>query len=370
MNNKYPVIPWAQPKYWNHEKEYVIDALDSTWISGGSYIHKLESKFSSWLGVDCSLTVSSGTAAINLAFLGLNLQRGDEVVIPGFCFLAAANIAIQMGLKPVFADVDKKTWCLTVDNIRSVCSSKTKAVVLVHTYGNSSDIESIVSYCHDKGIYVIEDVAEAIGTKVNGKLLGSYGDISCFSFQATKTITSGEGGMVVTNIKKYYDNMKLYRSHGMNKRRYWHEVAGNNFRLTNLQAALVYAQFEERDRVFSSKINIYTQYIKRLHNIKGVGLQKIDDNITPVIWAVAIKVSSKYFQQGRDKLMSQMMEQGVETRPGFYAASIMQHLYEINLGKLPISEDLGENIICLPIGPSLSDDNINYICDVLSGLKQ
>ena len=362
-------IPWAAPNYWGNEIKYVNEALESTWISGGVFVDKIEDSFSDFFNKKHALAVSNGTAAIHLAYLGLNLKPGDEVIVPGFGFMAASNIALQMGLKPVFAEVDPDTWCLSVEELSRCITSKTKTILPVHTYGNVCRMDEISELANDYGIPVIEDCAESLASKYKQKYAGTYGTISTFSFQATKTITTGEGGLVITEDEAISRKMKLYRSHGMDrsKKYYWHELPGHNFRLTNFQAAMGVAQFEKLDTIIINKQRVYEEYKKHLSGADGLVMQKFETEVEPVVWAVSIKLDVNAFPQGRHKVISQLHEKGIETRPGFYAASKLK-IYDCP--SLPVCEEISENIISLPSFPTLQNDQISYICEQLIHLKK
>lgn len=365
----YNTIPWAKPDYWGNEIEYVNKALQSTWISGGAYVDQLEKEFNSILNKKHVLAVSNGTTAIHLAFLGLDIKPGDEIIVPGFCFLAAANIALLVGAKPVFVEVDKDTWCIDLNDLEKKITNKTKAIVPVHTYGNVCDMDAIMMIANKNGIPVIEDCAESLFSKYKGKQSGSFGLINTFSFQATKTITTGEGGLVVTDNDAIAEKMRLYRSHGMNRQKiiYWHELPGHNFRLTNLQAALGVAQLEKADEIIKERKRVYGTYCKLLKDIDGIHFQKINNGIEPLIWAIALKVDEKHFPEGRDTVMKKLGEAGIETRPGFYASSMLP-IYEKH--SLPACEDISKNVISLPSFPTLTDEQIVFICNALIKLKK
>jgi perosamine synthetase len=360
-------IPWAKPDFWGNEENYVLEALKSTWISGGRFVDKLEEEFRKVLGKKYCLAVSNGTTAIHLAYFGLNVRPGDEIIIPGFCFLAAANVAVQMGAKPVFAEVDPDTWCLDPIDLRRKITSKTKAIVPVHTYGNVCDMSAIMSIANEKGIPVIEDCAESLFSTYKGKQSGTFGIVNTFSFQATKTITTGEGGLVVTDDDAIAETMALYRSHGMNRQKviYWHEVPGHNFRLTNMQAALGVAQLEEVNKIIGERRRVYETYCRLLKNIPGLELQKITPGVDPLIWAVALKLDPESFPQGREEIMKSMHVLGIETRPGFFSSSILE-IYHPH--SLPVCEYVSKNVISVPSYPTLKDNQIEYICEQL--LKQ
>lgn len=361
-------ITWAKPDYWGNEIEYVNKALASSWISGGEYIDRLENDFKAHLNKKHILAVSNGTTAIHLAYLGLDIKPGDEIIIPGFCFLAAANIAILAGAKPVFAEVDKDTWCIDLNDLERKITSRTKAIVPVHTYGNVCDMDGIMQLSKSKNIPVLEDCAESLFSKYDGKQSGEFGLVNTFSFQATKTITTGEGGLVVTDDDEIAEKMMLYRSHGMNRNKiiYWHELAGHNFRLTNLQAALGVAQLEKVKIIVKERKRVYEVYSKFIKGIDGIKLQKIEGIVDPVIWAVAFELDPEAFPQGRDGVILQMHEAGIETRPGFYASSLLK-LYDKH--SLPVSEQISRTVISVPSFPTLSNNQIEYICNQLIRLK-
>ena len=203
MKKKIPkIIPWSKPKIFGEENKLVNKAINSTWISGGEYIQKLEEQFRSFFTVKYAYLVSNGTAAIHATFLALNFKSNDEIIVPGFGYMAAANIAKLMNMKVKFADVDRDTFCVTLNNIKKLTSKKTIAVVVIHTYGNIFEIQKIKTWCKKKKIKLIEDAAEAICTRYKKKLAGTFGDVGTFSLHATKSITTGEGGLVITNNKK------------------------------------------------------------------------------------------------------------------------------------------------------------------------
>lgn len=362
-------IPWARPDYWGNERQYVNEALDSSWISGGEFVNRLESDFQNFLNRKHVLAVSNGTTALHLAYLALEISPGDEIIIPGFCYLAAANIALQMGAKPVFAEIDFETWCLDPVNIESKITKNTKAIVAVHTYGNICDLEAMQSISLKHQVPIIEDCAESLFSTYKGMQSGCFGLISTFSFQATKTITTGEGGLVVTDSDQLAKIMKLYRSHGMdrNKAVYWHELPGHNFRLTNLQAALGVAQMEKADKIIESRINVYNLYKNYLGNRDGIFFQKFNDNVEPLVWAVAVRLDSDYFKYERDKIIKKLSEKGIETRPGFYSSNLL-NIYDHH--DVPVCEKISKNVISFPSYPTLESKQIEFICNSFLNLMK
>lgn len=362
-------IPWAKPDYWGREQEYVGEALASTWISGGPFVDRFEREFAAFCGGGHALACSNGTSALHMAYLAVGIGPGDEVIVPGFAFLAVANIALQLGAEPVFAEVDPATWCLSAGAVEARISSRTKAIVPVHTYGNVCDMESILELAKRRGIPVVEDTAEAFASRYGGRVAGTMGAIGTFSFQATKTITTGEGGMVITADERLRDAMALYRSHGMlRKVFYWHELAGHNFRLTNMQAALGVAQLERIDTILAERQRVRGLYESLLDAMDGVTRQQVTAKAEPVVWTVAVKLDPRAYPQGRDAVLAHMGEAGIETRPGFYSPRQMPHIYRCS--PLPISEEISRSVISLPTYPTLQHEDIERICATLAGLRR
>lgn len=359
-------IPWAKPEFLGNERNYVDKALTSTWISDGSFVRRFENDLSRIMGIPYSVSTSNGTTAIHLAYLALNIGRGDEIIVPGFGFLAAANIALHVGAKPVFVDIIDNNFCINPDKIENAISDRTKAIVPIHTYGNVCDMKRIMDIASSRKIPVIEDTAEAPFSQYKNEYAGTIGDLGCFSFQATKTITTGEGGLVATNNESLYEKMCLYRNHGMLKKRYWHEVPGHNFRLTNVQAAIGCAQLEKLELIIRERRRIYAQYRKHLNHVRGFRLQSFSPDVKPVPWTFAVYLDPEVFPQGRDRVMEQLNQTGIETRPGFYASSLLT-IYKKHT--VPLAENMSRHVICLPTYISLQNGQIQTICEEIKKLR-
>lgn len=359
------MIPWAKPNFIGNEKKFVIDALKSTWVSGGPYVNKFESEFSKKIKSKYIITTSNGTTSLNLALLGLKIGRDDEVIVPDFTFVAPGNVVLQVGATPVFADVDKNTWCIDPQSIENSITPNTKAIIAVHVYGNVCDMDKIMKIAKERNLYVIEDAAESAFSKYKEKYAGTFGEVGCFSFQATKTITMGEGGAVSTTNKNLFKIMKKIRNHGMTSKRYWHDIIGYNYRLTNLQAAIGCAQLQNLETILKNKKRILNSYLNKLKNVRGISFQFIPKDVKPILWAVAIKIDSEKLKINRDYLMKELLKKGIETRPGFYPFSVMPFY---NAPKCPIAETISKNIIVLPSFPSLKDNEIKYISESIKEL--
>jgi len=356
------MIPWNRPDYWGNERKYVLDALDSLWISGGDYHQRLTDGLTDWLEMPHGILTSNGTTALHLAMLALELKAGDEIIVPGFCFLAAANIATNMHLKPVFAEVDPRTWLVTAETLERCITPRTRVIVPVHTYGNVCDMNAILELAKRHNICVIEDCAESLFSTYENKQCGTFGHINCFSFQATKTITTGEGGFVVTRDTSFYETMRLYHSHGLAQRgRYDHQIHGFNFRLTNLQAALGLGQFEKRDAIIEARKQMHKLYTGRLAKNEHLTLQVFEEGVEPVLWAFAIELKD-HVKLSISDLFMQMLDRGVETRPGFISSSLLS-IFEPH--RLNVCENLSNRVISLPSYPTLKSSEINQVCDTL-----
>jgi perosamine synthetase len=363
MNHK---LNWYTFSFWGNEKLYVNEALDSTWLSGGKYLDKFESELSDKFNFSNAFLVSNGTAALQLAFLTIGIEPGDEVIVPAFGFMAAANVLKLMHAIPVFADIDKDHWCITAKSIQNKITSKTKAIVVIHNYGNIAEIEEIQHLANLKKIYLIEDCAESAFSKYNNKFCGSFGDLSTFSFHATKTISTGEGGMITCNKVALADKLTLIRSHGLRreKKHYWHEYFGNNFRMSNILAAIGLGQLEQSNEIIQNKIRVYNKYVEELKDEKKIRFQKISSDCEPVIWAIAISLSVNPIE--RDEIIEKLNNSGVECRPGFYTPDQLEIYNNGSFNNnFPNANYIAERSIVLPSYPKLKDEEIVIICEIL-----
>jgi len=314
------MVPVAEPDLSGRELEYLTDAFLSTWISSrGKYIDRFENDFSKFCGVDYGVSTSNGTVALHLALKALGVGSGDEVIIPDLTFAATINAVIHAGAIPVIVDVEDDFWTICPKEIEKAITSKTKAIIPVHIYGQPCDMESIMDIANKYSLYVIEDCAEAHGATFNGRKVGSFGDISCFSFFGNKIITTGEGGMCVTASSELDERMRMLRDHGMSKeKRYWHEEVGFNYRMTNLQAAIGCAQLERIDDILGENSRLEELYKEELANISGITWQKDSSSQrSKVVWLVTGLVDN------RDMLIEQMKKNGLDARPFFYPLSSM-----------------------------------------------
>ena len=302
---------------------------------------------------------------IHLAYLVLGLKPGDEIIVPGWGFLAAANVAKTLGLNLIFADVDPETFCVTSDNIKKVITRRTKLIVITHTYGNMCNVKEIVSLCRKKKICLLEDAAQALGSKYNGKLAGTFGDIGIFSFTSTKTLTTGEGGAICFKKRGLYEKLILYRSYGYLKGRYYCLVPGHNLRMSNLLASIGFSQMNRLKSIIKKRKKIYSLYKKLLTKEKFT-LQKIEKNVSPAPWTMSIKLSKNFTKRSRNLIISKLEKMGIEVRNGYYCPNELSFFKR--KFKLPISLNLSKRIISLPIFEELKLQEVKYVCKKINNI--
>lgn len=337
-------IPVAMPDLMGKEFEYVVDAFLSTWISStGKYIDKFENDFPKYCGVKHGVSVSNGTVALQLALETLGIGKGDEVIVPDLTFAATINAVLHINATPVIVDVDLDSWCINPEEIVKAITPKTKAIIPVHLYGQVCDMQTIMEIAKKNKLYVVEDCAEAHGAEYNGQKVGSFGDIGCFSFFGNKVITTGEGGMCITQNSDYDDKMRIIRDHGMNKeKRYWHDYIGYNYRMTNLQAAIGVAQVERIDEILEGRHSIERLYKEGLENLSKLNFQYNNlSNRKRVTWFVSILV-----EKNRDLIIDKLKNNGIDARPFFYPLSRMPiyKSYVFSNGNSNFISDMGINL--------------------------
>ncbi len=356
-------IPIYQPSLTGNEKKYVNDCLDSTWISSkGKYIAEFENQFARYLNVQHAASVCNGTVAIHLALLALGIGPGDEVIVPTLTYIASVNAISYTGATPVFVDSVADTWQMNMDDVQKKITEKTKAVMAVHLYGHPCDMEALMSICRQNDLFLIEDCAEALGSKYKGKLLGTFGDIATFSFFGNKTITTGEGGMVVTNDETLHDRVFHFKGQGLAKhRQYWHDVIGYNYRMTNICAAIGLAQFEQLEIFLNKKQQLAKWYQQYLDNAVTV-FHTAQPDVFHSYWMCSILVATP---AQRDEVREVLANEGIETRPLFYPIHTMP-MYSIKFQKHPVAEDLGWRGINLPSYPALTENQVKQICTIIN----
>jgi perosamine synthetase len=361
-------IPITEPDIGETELKNVTEAVKSGWVSSkGPFIEEFEEKFSKYIGQKHGITTSNGTTALHLALAALEIKHGDEVIIPTLTFASVANVVIYTGAKPVFVDSHPEYWCIDPSKIEEKITKKTSAIILVHLYGHPCNMDPIMKITKDRNLHVIEDCAEAHGAKYKGRKVGTFGDIACFSFYGNKIITTGEGGMCLTKNEDLAEKIRVFRDHGMDtKKKYWHQVIGFNYRMTNLQAALGVAQLEKIDKFIERKRKIAKTYNSFLKNVQGVTLHPEMPWAKNVYWLYSILIDAKKYGINRDDLMEKLAQKGIETRHFFYPMHIMPPYKKYAKNRhFPIAEKLATNGINLPSSVKLNEEEIKEIAQLI-----
>jgi len=355
-------IPVAMPDLKGNEFNYLADAFLSTWISSsGEYIRNFEGGFSKYCSVKHGVAVSNGTVAIHLALKALGIGHGDEVIIPDLTFAATINAVLHANATPVIVDIEENDWNISPVEIKKAITPRTKAIIPVHVYGQPCDMDTIMNIARENNLFVIEDCAEAHGAEYKGKKVGSFGDISCFSFFGNKVITTGEGGMCITNSAKLDEKMRILRDHGMSKTiKYWHEVVGYNYRMTNLQAAIGLAQLERIDEILNWRSQLENNFREALKDLTKIKFQSILPGREKITWLVSILIQDNK----RDEVLQSLNKVNIDARPFFYSLGIMD-IYKKYLFSNEKSLKVSKAGINLPTNPSVSEDTIQRIKQIL-----
>lgn len=360
----------ASPVLNGNEKEYVLDCLESTWISSnGKYIAAFEEQFARFCGVKHALSCSNGTVALHLALMALEVGPGDEVIIPTLTYVATANAVAYCGATPVFVDSEPDTWNIDPTQIEPLITPRTRGIIVVHVYGHPADMAPVMEIARKHGLFVIEDAAEAHGAEYLGKRVGSMGTISTFSFYGNKIITTGEGGMVVTEDDTLAAKVHQLKSQGMDpKVRYWFPMVGFNYRMTNIQAAIGLAQLEKIDWHIARRRENAAWYRQLLGDNKNFILPVEKPYAKNVFWMSSV-VLSKTMPLSRDEVMAALAKKGIETRPFFYPMHVLpMYMRKDEFCRYPVADWLSAQGINLPSSAGLTYEDIQYVCEALKAL--
>jgi perosamine synthetase len=360
-------IPIAHPWFIGNEKKYVNECIDDVWVSSaGRFIGDFERAFADRFGVRHAIGTNNGTTALHVALVSLGIGEGDEVIVPTLTYIASANAVRYCGAKPVFVDSEPQTWNLDPQAVAAAITPRTKAILPVHLYGHPADMQAIMAIAQRHNLAVVEDAAEAIGARAHGHYVGGIGTIATFSFFGNKIITTGEGGMVVTNDTALAERVRLYRGQGMDsQRRYWFPVVGYNYRITNIEAAIGLAQLERYDDHAAKRATIAGWYSERLgaHGAHLFDLPVTQPWAEHAYWIYTLVLRDD-IRHSRDDVMAAMTAAGIETRPVFYPMHVMPPYREPD-GSYPVAERIGKRGISLPTHGLLTEDDVDYICSTI-----
>lgn len=363
------IIPVNEPYIGQQETENVLECLRTGWISSeGFFLCEFEEKWANYCGKKFGIAVSNGTVALEIAVACLDLQPGDEIILPTFTIISCAQAITRNGGKPVLVDCDPETWCMDVNQIEAKITPSTKAIMPVHIYGHPVDMNPILFLAQKYNLIIIEDAAEAHGAEYLDKKCGSFGDFSCFSFYANKIITTGEGGMILTDDEKSAEKLRSLRNLCFIKeRRFYHTELGNNYRLTNIQAALGLGQLQRIDEIVEKKRKVGFKYIELLHDIPTVQLPVEKPWALNVFWMFGIVLNGE-FRMDALEFAKRLSEVGVMTRPfflGMHEQPIFQNMGLFCNETYPVAEKISKYGLYLPSGITITDEQQIIVSDCI-----
>jgi perosamine synthetase len=367
------MIPVCEPLLDEKELAYVTDCLKTNWISSkGKYIEALEEDFARYCGCEYGIATTSGTTALHLALASIGIGPGDEVIVPAFTMAATVFAVIYTGAKPVLVDAEPDTWNIDPAKIEEKITGQTKVILPVHIYGHPCAMDAITKIAEKYNLWVVEDAAEAHGAEYKGKKAGGIGHVGCFSFYANKIITTGEGGMVVTNETKIAQKARLLKDLAFSpEKRFFHTHLGFNYRMTNIQAAIGLAQLEKINHLVAARRRNAHYYNSLLKDIPGITLPVEREKVKNVYWMYSILIEDE-FGLSRDELMVKLKEKDIETRTFFYPMHQQPVFQEMGLlkdEKYPIAEALAQKGLYLPSGSGLKGEEIEKVCQTIKEIR-
>jgi perosamine synthetase len=363
------------PSITQKEIDYVADAVKNAWYSNANMYHeKFEKAFANYIGVQYAMALPSCTSAIHLALVAAGIGAGDEVIIPDITWIASAAPINYVGAIPVFVDIEPDSWCMSVKSFKAAITPRTKAVIPVNLYGNIPDMDEIQTTARENGIFILEDAAESIGSEYKGRKSGGLGDVGVFSFHGSKTMTTGEGGMLVTDNKEIYEKCLVLRDHGRSTcgKMFWNDTVAYKYKMSSMQAALGLAQLERIDELVEKKRRIFAWYQKYLGDFKGFQLNFEADYIKNTYWMVTVILDTSLGFQ-KEEIIRFLQEKGISTRPFFYPLSSLpayNQLADIKTAheKNVVAYKLSPYGINLPCGMDMTEEKVKYVSEELISL--
>jgi len=374
MNSESPLsgptilVPLVQPVIGESEINNVVEVLNSGMLASGEWVKRFEDEFAAYVGTKYSVTTTSGTVALDLALKALDIKNGDEVLVPDFSFIATANAVLFQDAKPVFVDVNERTFNIDPDDTAEKITAKTKAVIGVHLFGQPFEVKALQGLCEDHQLSLIEDCAQAHGAEYERARVGTFGDLSCFSFYGTKNMTTGEGGMVTTNDSRLAERLRLLINHGQSQK-YLHTSLGYNYRMTNLQAALGLAQLHQLEKFTKSRI-ANAKYLNQ-HLTSTLEKPYKEANVRHVYHQYVVKLTNS-FPLSRDAFLDYLSQNWIGAAVHYPLPIHLQPLYQ-NLGyardQCPTATSLAKQVLSLPVHPALSKELLVYLCAAVNEVR-
>lgn len=362
------MIPLCIPEMSGNEWKYVKECFDTNWVSSvGKYVDLFEEKFAEYVEAKKAVVTMNGTSALELALRTLGIGEGDEVIVSSMTFISPVNTIKYVGATPVFVDICRDTWVMDENKIEELITSKTKAILPVHIYGHPVDMDKIMEIAKKYNLYVIEDATEALGSEYKGKMVGTIGHIGCFSFNGNKIITTGAGGMLVTNNEEYGLRAKYLSTQTktvFDNGAFYHKEIGYNFRMPNILAAMGVAQLENIDKYLDAKINNAKLYNELLKNTKGITVSIEKEWAKNCFWLYSIVVEDDY-EISRDDLIKKLNDNGIQSRTFFYPVHLMPPYKDCKHGNMSVTEEISNKGVNLPSSVGLSKEEIIKICKII-----
>lgn len=358
------MLSLAQPRLNANAKKNILSCLRENTLTQGAFNVEFEKRFREFCQTKHAITCTNGTIALLLALKALGIGPGDEVIVPTLTFAATASAVIQAGARPVFVDSHEEDFNISAEDTERHMTPNIKAIIVVHLYGVPCDMNAFIRLSEKYHCPIIEDAAEALGSQYNKRPVGSIGHIGCFSFYGNKLITTGEGGMCITNNDTLYDKMMVYKNHGMRpEKRYWHEIPATNARMTNILAAIGTSQMEDVPRFIKKRLILGKIYEKEFAHIENIRLPRTPSNTFVVPWLTTVLIP----KIKKERIVEDLKQAGIDSRPGFYPCHLMPAFSEYvkKDQKFPISCFLGEHLVTLPMHVGLSRKDIAYIARTL-----
>ncbi len=359
-------IPIAKPLLGRGEEEAVKEVFESGVLVQGEKVRLFEKEFANYIGVEHAVAVANGTLALDTALKALEIGPADEVITPAFSFIASSNCVLYQGAKPVFADINRRTFNIDPSDIAEKITAKTKIIIPVHLFGQPAEMKAINEIAEDYGIALVEDAAQAHGAEYKGRRVGGVGDIGCFSFYVTKNMTTGEGGMVTTNSDELARRARLLRDHGQSGK-YHHVILGYNYRMTEATAAVGLLQLMKLDGFNKRRIKNAGILTKGIEKIHGLTPPYIEDDVRHVFHQYVIRVEEDYPME-RNNLAAYLEEKGVGVAVHYPTPIYKQPFYnglECGRTSCPVAEEVCKKVLSLPVHPSVTKEDVKYMLDVL-----
>jgi perosamine synthetase len=356
-------IPVSAPTLWGNEKKYVMDCVETTWISSiGKYLDQFEEAFARFCGVKHAITSSNGTTSLHLALLALGVEPGDEVIVPTIAFVATGNSVVYCGGRPVFVDLDPEIWNLDPQQVEAKITPRTRGIIAVHFGGHPADMDAIMRIAKRHNLFVLEDAAQAHGAEVNGRRVGSIGDIGSFSFFGNKIVCTGEGGMITTNDDAMAAKIRMLKNHGMDpQRRYWHPMVGYNYRMTNMQAAIGLAQMERVDWHLAQRRELVSWYREEFADVPGITWQHEKPWARHVWWMRTAWLGDE-FDKDRDAIIARLLARGIETRRVVFPMhQLPPYRDSFRNEDFPVANQLADRGLNLPTWVGLKREDVRTI---------